>query len=201
MPVEKIGIGENTQLAGIDQITELFLNGFELFDGMFPRVILGRDLCRLHGVGFDGRSHINPVQGVQVIEVDDMIMKILGTENQIPDQRGVFRNMHVQGVFNATRGCKGMGVGAHAAGSLGEMLGVLGITPFENDLQSPEKLGTGPCFGNSAVVYFDFDAQMALDSGDGIDHNGAAEIAFWCGTGRRRGFGMTTGHMLILLEI
>ncbi len=136
---------------------------------------------------------------MQVIEVDDMIMKILGTEDQISDQRGVFRNMHVQGVFNATRGCKGVSVGTHAAGPLGKMLGILRITPFEDDFQSSEKLGTGPCLGDSAVIHFDFDVQMALDSGDGIDHNGAAEIAFWWNNGRWRGFGMTTGHRLILL--
>ena len=65
-----------------------------------------------------------------------------------------------------------MGVGAHAAGALSEVLGVARIAPLEDEFQAPEQGGTTAGVLDPAVLHFHFDAEVAFDTGQGVHHDG-----------------------------
>jgi hypothetical protein len=65
-------------------------------------------------------------------------MHVLGGEHQVAHDPGVVRQLlvHAHGVVHAAGGGQGVGIGAHAAGALGEVLGVARVAALEDDLQA-----------------------------------------------------------------
>jgi len=187
VPAEEEGVGEDTELAGIHEGLELGLNGLEGFGGVAGagRSDGGGQFGGLVRIGLQGVGHVHPVEGVQVIEMDEVVMEILGSHDQIAHHAGIGRNGDLDGVIHAAGGGQGVDVRAHAAGTLGEVLGVPGIAALQDEFQATEKLGRTPGVLDLAIFDFDHDPQMPFDPGDGIDHDGAGE------GGLRRGFALS----------
>ena len=54
----------------------------------------------LLGVGRECIDNVHPVKGMQMIEVNDMIVLILGTMQQVAEQACIFRNLDANRVFD-----------------------------------------------------------------------------------------------------
>ena len=69
---------------------------------------IGRDfLCEGRGViriGFQRRDDVDPIERVQVIEVDYVVLHHLGEEQDVADDLSVFWNLHAECIFDATNG-------------------------------------------------------------------------------------------------
>ena len=130
------------------------------------------------GIGGQGAGDIHKVQRVQVIEVDQMVMHVLGGHHEVADQRGVFGNLDAYGVVHAAGGGQGVHVGAYAAGTLGEMLGVARIAAFQDQFHAAEKLRAAPGVFHQTVFHLHFNTQVAFNSSNGIDYYFSVVIAF-----------------------
>ncbi len=67
--------------------------------------------------------------------------------------------------------------GTHAAGTLGQEVSVSRIAALENDFKSPEKGACAPGVLYLTFLYFYFDAQMPLNSWDGVNDDSCHCIA------------------------
>jgi hypothetical protein len=57
-----------------------------------------RGFCR---IGFEGADHIHPVQRVQVVKVDQVIVLELGPMHQIADDAGILGDLDPDGISTA----------------------------------------------------------------------------------------------------
>ena len=200
---EEVGVGEDAELAGVHQALDLVLHGLEVFglglaggDGVGD----GGGLLRVRG---QGCGHVDPVQGVQVVEVHDVVMQELRGQDEVADEARVVGQVlvHADGVVHAAGRGQGVGVGAHAAGTLGEVLGVARVASFQDQLEAAEELRARPDVGDLALVDFDFDLEMAFDAGHGVDDDGPLEVLIhWGGDDTRGLVGFATGHMFSPLD-
>ena len=177
MPAQEIGVGKGTKLAAVHK-------GFEF--GLDGPVIVGRDLARGNGGGHAGRfgrvrlqgiGHIHKVQGVQGIEMHQVVMQELHAQHQVAQIGGVSRNRLVDGVFQGAGRGQGVRIGTDAAGALGKMLGVARVAAFENEFQATEQGAAAAGFLDLALFHFHFNTQMPLNTGQRIHHHRAGVIA------------------------
>ena len=87
------------------------------------------ELRGLHRIGLERADHVHPVQGVQMVEMHDVVLHVLGAEHQVADQFGVGRNDDAQRVLDGAHRGQGVHGGADAAGALGKRPGVARIAP------------------------------------------------------------------------
>ena len=77
--------------------------------------------CRGHGrIGGQRRHRIDPVEGLLLVEMDDVVQDELGAHEQVPDQPGVARDRHPEGVLDGPDRCHRVDARAGAADALGE---------------------------------------------------------------------------------
>jgi len=161
--------GEDPQAAGVDERFKLGLHCTEL--GLAVAGPVRDALCQLGGllgVGLEGRDHIDPVQGRQMVEMDDMVLhRVLGHDH-VADVLGIERHLHLEGVLYRADRRDGVHRGADATEALGIDPGILGRAPLQDGFYAAPHLGRGPGVGDGAAVDFDIDAQMPFDAGDGI---------------------------------
>jgi hypothetical protein len=55
---------------------------------------------RSYGVSLGDSRDVHPIEGGQVIEMDDMIMQSVRDENQVSDVLRIRRNIELKGVLN-----------------------------------------------------------------------------------------------------
>src|SRR5450756_2709567 len=91
-------------------------------------------------VGFQGRDDIDPVERVQVVEVDDVVLDVLRPGDQVADEPRIAGNAQAQRVLDRAHGGQRMDRRANAAGSLGEDPGVPRVASLEDELQAPDCL-------------------------------------------------------------
>ena len=122
-------------------------------------------------VGRKRTHHVHPVQGVQVVEVDHVILDELHGFQQVADDAGVVGNGDAEGVLDGAHRCDGVHGRADAADALGEDPGVARVAALQHHLKASEGGARAPGVGDLAVLDLHFDAQVAFDAGDRV--NGA----------------------------
>ena len=80
-----------------------------------------------------------------------------------------------------------MGIGAHAAGTLCEVLHVAGVAPDQNRLKAAVQGADAAGFADAPVLHLHFNAQMAFDTGQGIDNDRSGKMALGCFSGFAHG--------------
>ena len=178
--VPPIAVGEDPQLPGFDECLQ-------------PRLIVGeiagrgpwiagnalRQRRRLGRIGFQCGDHVHPIERVQVIEVNDMIVHVLCRDHEIADELRVVRNVDFQRVLDRPHRGETVHERTHAADALGKGPGIARIASAQNDLNAANH-GPGTRRPRDAAVGIGLglNAQMAFDAGDGIDdHNAHAGTA------------------------
>ena len=67
---------------------------------------------------------VYPVKGVEVIEVNDVVLNVLDPLHDVADEAGVGRNLDPEGVFDCSHGAEGVNRGSDASYTLGEDPGI-----------------------------------------------------------------------------
>jgi hypothetical protein len=111
-----------------------------------------------------------------MVKMDDMVMLILHTVQQVSYQSGIGRDFYAHGVLNRPHGRKPVDIRAHAAGALHEMLGVSGITSLEYHFDAPEHLTGTPGIFDLAAFDLDLDAKVAFYSCNRVDYDSSTHI-------------------------
>ena len=166
-----IAVGKDAQTAG-RKLLDLVLHIGEVRRCVL--VILGerlRQLSGLLGVGLERVHNVHPVERVQVVEVDHVILHVLRGEHDVADELRGGRHRDAQRVFNRANAGQRVHRGADAADALGNGPGVARIAADENLLQSANHGARAECVGNDAVFYHRFNAQVAFNASYGIDDN------------------------------
>jgi len=137
--VSPIGIVEGPELPAVHKGLESLLHIFKI-GGAAPGGVghIVRKRGRLNRIRLEGADDIHPVQGVEVVEMDDMILLILGSMQEVPKDAGIFGNLYTHGMFHCPHRGQSMGVGSDSTGTLHKMVGVPGISTEQNDLDPPE---------------------------------------------------------------
>ena len=99
----------------------LALSGLEIVDtALAGSGDLAGQIGGLFRVGFEGADHIHPVQGVEMIEVNDVVVQELGAQKKVADDAGVVRDGDAHGGVPGAHGGQPVNVSANPAGPLGE---------------------------------------------------------------------------------
>ena len=99
--VSPIAAGEQAQLLAVHELFHAILNRLEIRLARFgPRRDGLSQLRRLTGVGFQRQRDVHPIESMQVIEVDDVILHHLGARNDVADQPGGIRDLDSQRVLD-----------------------------------------------------------------------------------------------------
>jgi len=175
-----VGIVEEAKLAGVHilfegggDVAEVAGAGFFRAGGNFLRESGGG-----HGIGLQRGDDVHPVESVQVIEVDDVILHHLGEEHDIANDFGVFGNLDAEGIFDAAHGGERVDGGADAADAFAESPGVAGIAALEDDLQAaPHGAGRHGIADVAGVIEHGLDAEMAFDTRYGINNDASCHRA------------------------
>jgi hypothetical protein len=167
--VAPVTIGEDAELAGLDEGLDAFLDIGEVAGGGLGPTADGLGQCRGGlGVGAQAADHVYPVQGMQVVEVHDMVMHILGTDHQVADEVGIGGDLVLEGVlYRADRG-ETMNQSADATDALREGPGVPGIAALQDGLDPAHHGPGGIGLRDVGTVHLGLDTQVSLDTGDRI---------------------------------
>ncbi len=84
--------------------------------------------CRLFGIGLEGTDHIHPVQGVEMVEMNDMVLLELGTHHQVSDDTRIVGYLNSHSIFDCPHRGQVMNHRSDASGTLTEEWGIAGIT-------------------------------------------------------------------------
>ena len=83
-----------------------------------------------------GTGDVYPVQAVQVVKVDHVIVQELGPEHEIAHHPGIVGNGHVDGVFYSSYRAELVHVSTHPAQSLGNQGRIVGVTAGQDVLDA-----------------------------------------------------------------
>jgi hypothetical protein len=73
---------------------------------------------------------------MQVIEVHYVVMHILRTDHQVPNQLGIFRDFIIEGILNGPHRGDAMNERADATDTLGKCPGITRVAPLEDDFDT-----------------------------------------------------------------
>ena len=130
-----IGIGKRTQLAAVDEGFQALLNTFKIRASPLGSVAdIVRQCCGLFGIGFKRTDNIHPIQRMQMIKMNNMIMLKLGAHQKVADNSCVFGYLHANCVIDCPHRGHSMGVRSDAAGELYKMMGIPWIASLKDQL-------------------------------------------------------------------
>ncbi len=134
-----VGVIERAKLAAVDKGLQSLFHILEIHCTAKRCV---RDIIRKGGcfgrVSLKGADDVHPVQGVEVVEMDQVILLVLGPVQKIPQDACVVRNPYFNCIFNCPHRGQGMGVSSDPAGTLGKVMGIPWIPALQNDFNAPE---------------------------------------------------------------
>ena len=177
MSAQEVGVGEGAELPACHKGLQFGLHGGEFFSGRLAGRNGVRQLGGLGRIGLKGAGHVYKVQGVEMVEVHQMVVHELVGQHHVAYIGRVGRNGLVDGVFKAACGCQSVSIGADAAGALGKMLGIARVAAFKDGFNAAEEGGAAAGLFDHAAFDFHFNTQMAFDAGQRIHHNGTGVIA------------------------
>jgi hypothetical protein len=125
----------------------------------------------LGGIGFQCRKHVHPIEGRQLIEVNNMILHGVGRHHHVTDVLCIQRNFQFESVLDRAHRANGMHHSAYSTDALQNSPGIAWITIQHNLFDAAPHLARGPGPCNPAILDFDIDAKVALDTGDWINRN------------------------------
>ena len=187
MPAEEVGVGERAELPAFHKGFQLRLHRLEAVRRRGARGNGGTDFGGLDRIGLKRAGHVHEVEGVQMVEMHNMVVQILHPEHEVPDVGGVLGDFHLDRVFEGAGGGQRVGIGAHAAGALREVLHVAGVAPDQNRFKAAVQGADAAGFADAPVLHFHFNAQVAFDTGQGIDDDRSGEMALGCFSGFAHG--------------
>ena len=128
-----------------------------------------REVSGLLGVGLESVDDVDPVKRVQVIEVNDVILHVLGSHHDVADELSGGRNGDAQRALNCTNAGEGMHGGADAANAFGNGPGIARVTALENFLEAANHGAGAESVSDDAVFHDCLNAQVAFNASNGID--------------------------------
>ena len=146
--VAPVRVRERTELARFDE-------GFELGLYLLERGLLGLRLER--------RYDVHVIEGVQMVEPEDVGVDELRAFDDVPDDAAVVRGSHLEGVVHAHGRGMAVGGGADAADPLRDVPGVARVPSLQDDLKSAEQRAGRPGILDLAAFDLDIDPQMSFD--------------------------------------
>src|SRR5208283_4457965 len=111
------------------------------------------------------------IQGVQMIEVNHVILNRLGGRNNVADQARVVGNCDAQCVLDRVDRSQCVDHGANATDPLRPNPSLPRISAAQDQLNPPEHRSRAPCICYQATVYLSLNAEVSLNTCHWIDHN------------------------------
>jgi hypothetical protein len=108
---------------------------------------------------------------VQVVEVNHMILDVLDRLDDIAHQAGIGRDFDPQSIFDSSHGAECVYSRSNTADSLSEGPRFAGVASFQDDLNTPEHGAAAPGIRDHSTFHFDFQPEVTLDAGDGINRD------------------------------
>ena len=169
-----VALVEDAELAARDKLLQAVLHVAEVPDG--SERMVRRDLLlkigRFARIRFERAHHVDPVEGRELIEVHEVVVRVERRVDEVADDVGVLRDLDADRVFNGAHGRKRMNARADAADAFNERPCVARIAPLQNDFETaPHRAGAHRV--DDFVVFAEngLNAKMAFDSGDRVDDN------------------------------
>jgi hypothetical protein len=137
-----IGIREGPELAALDKGLHAVAHAGKIL-GARQRPIRDRLRQRrsFRRVRAERADDVDPIERVQVIEMDDVILHVLRRYDQIAEQPCVRRGHGADSPFDCADRGDGVNRGADAADALGEGPGVARIAPAQDQLDAAKHRG------------------------------------------------------------
>jgi len=165
-----IAVGEDTELPTVDKLLQTCLSGFEIVDpAPASGSDLGGEIGGLLGVGLERADDIHPVQRVQVVEMNEVVVQELCAQQQVTDDAGIVGDGDPYSGVTGSYRSQPMNIGTNTAGPLREQIGIARVTALQQDLNAAEQRGAAPGITDLPVGDFHFYAQMTLDAGNRVD--------------------------------
>jgi hypothetical protein len=136
-------------------------------------VLDGEKILVLAGVVGDGHD-IQVIQRREMIEVDDVIVEVLGPHDQVADQPPSVGDLGAEGIVQSRCRRHGVHREAHAAEAAGDITGVPGVLAREQGLEATGHGAAAPGVFDLTVLELHLDLEMTLDPGYGINCNSLA---------------------------
>ena len=121
-------------------------------------------------VGLKRIQRVHVIESRQVVQPQDMAVQELSALQQVTHDAGVVRNGDAVGLVTGDRGGMRVRNGAHAADALDDLGRILGGAVLHDELHAAEAAAGHPGVGDHAVLDLHLDAEMALDTGNGINN-------------------------------
>ena len=176
--VAPVAVAERPELSRLDELLQAVLQVAEVARRRHrPRRDGLRQLGRRLRVRGERAHHVHPVEGVQVIEVHQVILRIQGQVHDVADRVRVLGDLDLQRVLDRANRRQRVHAGAHAADALHERPCVARITAAEDDLQAAPHRARGHGVADDVVrVDVHLDAEVPLDARDRIDDDALARV-------------------------
>ena len=127
-----------------------------------------RCLCR---VRFQCGDDVHPVQGVKMIEMDDVILDRLRRGDDVAHQARVVRNFDAQRVLDRVDRSQRVNHSTNSADALRPDPGFARVAAPQNEFYATEHRAGTPGVRDRSAFDLRFDAEMPLNSRDRIHHN------------------------------
>ena len=170
--VTPVGVGEGAKLAAGDKRGYFVLDSLEIIGAGFGPIRDGLRQCGgRSGIRIQSRDDIHPVERMQVVEMNDVILHILDGFNNIAHHARIGGNFNPEGIFDSSHGAECVYSRSNTADALGKGPGVSWVAAFENGLNTAPHGAAGPGLAHLSAVHLGFDAQVALNASYGINCN------------------------------
>ncbi len=167
--VTPVAVGKDAELAARHQGADLVLHLGQLIGavegpGRYPL----EHVRRLLRVGLQGRGDVHPVQRRELVEVDDMVVNVVGRDDEVADVLGIDRHLGADGILHRPHRGDGVDRGTDPTDALHYHPGIARVVALD-DLFHPAPHGAGwPGFGHFSAFDFTVNTQVPLDAGDGV---------------------------------
>src|SRR6185369_4303783 len=117
--VSPVGVGKGAETAGGDKRIDLVLHRLEVGSRIIrPVRKRRRQGGRLDRIGLEAGGDIDPVERMQVIKVNNVILHNLDTHDDVADQLGIGGDLYLESIFNSPDGGDRMDRSAYTAETL-----------------------------------------------------------------------------------
>ena len=128
-------------MPAVDKSLNALLHAFEIIDATHGRIAhIIRQGGGFLGIGLQGTDNVHPVQGMQMIKMNNVIMLELGAHEQIANDARIVGYLDADCIIDCPHRGQSMGVSSDAAGALHKMMGIPWISALQDDLDTPEHL-------------------------------------------------------------
>ena len=169
--VAPVAVGENAELTRSDELLQTVLHVAEV-SRRRERMMRADLLLQLGDgarIGREGAHDVHPVEGRELIEVHDVVVRVERRVHQVADDVRVLRDLDPDRVFDASHGGEGVNARADAADAFDERPGVARIAPLQNHFETAPHGARALRVANHVVFpEHGLHAKVAFDAGDGV---------------------------------